>query len=188
MVVAETMLAISLVKGGIDLVKGALDSAEDVKGIYNGLDQLFAHKDEVDKQLVAKKKAVKPKSKLHQLFVKTTQEDDDDLSVGAVAAMVIEQKKLDREILNLSIRINNKFGDGTWEEIIGIREQKLEDRRVQHVKDRKAAKQKALEAEEMHQRMYRYALEFLKIVGVIIIAAVMFYAVWVNRCQGVSCS
>jgi hypothetical protein len=51
MVVAETMLAISLVKGGIDLVKGALDSAEDVKGIYNGKQQLLKLKPIIQNQI-----------------------------------------------------------------------------------------------------------------------------------------
>ena len=45
MVVAETMIAFSLVKGAVELCKNALDTAEDVKGIYSGLDQLFKHRD-----------------------------------------------------------------------------------------------------------------------------------------------
>ena len=185
MVVAETMIAFSLVKGAVELCKNALDTAEAVKGIYSGLDQLFKHRDAASRAIAEKKKQVKPKSKLRQMFTRTTQEDDDDdLSVGAVAAMVIEQKKLDREILNLSIRINNKFGSGTWEE---IREQKLAERKVQKAKDKKAAKQKALDDEETHQRIYRYALEFLKIVFVVLLGIGMAYTVWINRCQGAGC-
>jgi hypothetical protein len=43
MVIAESLLVFSLVKGAVDAVKSALDTAEDVQGIYKGLDALFHH-------------------------------------------------------------------------------------------------------------------------------------------------
>ena len=66
------------------------------------------------------------------MFTKTMGEDeDDDLSVGAVATMVLEQKKMDREILNLGIRIDNKFGEGTWDEILETRKRMIAEHKKQ---------------------------------------------------------
>jgi hypothetical protein len=98
MVIAESLLVFSLVKGAVDAVKSALDTAEDVQGIYKRLDALFHYKDAAEQE-IAKKKP-KPKSKLHAFFSKKMGDDDDDLSVGAVAAMVLEKKKLDRELFS----------------------------------------------------------------------------------------
>ena len=114
--IAESLAAFALVKGAVDAVKSAVDTAQDVQGISSGLDALFHHRDAAARELKKKEKTAKPKSKLHKFFSKKTGEDtEDELSVGAVAAMVLEQKKIDRDILNLGIRIDNKFGEGTWD-------------------------------------------------------------------------
>ena len=51
MVIAETMLAASLLKGAITSVKSLLNSAQDVQSIYKGLDVLFTYRDAASKEL-----------------------------------------------------------------------------------------------------------------------------------------
>jgi hypothetical protein len=66
MVIAESLLVFSLVKGAVDAVKSALDTAEDVQGIYKGLDALFHHKDAAEQE-IAKKNPSRKVSCTHSL-------------------------------------------------------------------------------------------------------------------------
>ena len=107
MVVAESLAIFAVAKKTVELVSSAVDTAENATSLYQGLDKLFHVRDQVDK-VVAKQKPKKPVSKLRAFFSATTGEDvEDELSVGNVAAMVVEKKRLDRKILNLSIKIDN---------------------------------------------------------------------------------
>ena len=186
--IAESLAAFALVKGTIDAVKAAVDTANDVQGISSGLDALFHHRDAAARELKKKAKTAKPKSKLHSFFSKKTGEDtEDELSVGAVAAMVLEQKKIDRDILNLGIRIDNKFGEGTWDEILATREALLEERKAKRKKAREAAAAQALEDEAFHDKIIRCIIEGGKLVAVLVGAAGVATVIWMNRCTGGDC-
>ena len=183
MVVLETMAAISLVKGAVSAVNAALETADDASGIYNGLDKLFRHREAAEGHITKAKKA-KP-SRLSQIFSRTTKEDiDDDLSVGAVAAAVLEKKQLDRQILNLGIRIDNKFGVGTWDEILALRADRIKERDEDRAKS--AAAKKAADKDFL-DALKRYA----KIAGQVILilggASLAGWLVWVNRCVSGTC-
>tara|TARA_R110000737_G_scaffold38095_1_gene57956 strand:- start:269 stop:832 length:564 start_codon:yes stop_codon:yes gene_type:complete len=181
--IAESMAAFALVKGTIDAVKAAVDTANDVQGISSGLDALFHHRDAAAKELKKKKKPTKPKSKLHKFFSKKTGEEDteDELSVGAVAAMVLEQKKIDRDILNLGIRIDNKFGEGTWDEILATREALLAERKEKRKKAREEASAQALEDEAFHDKIIRCVIEAGKLIAVLAAAIIAGAIIWMNR-------
>ena len=116
--VTATLAAIAAVKVG-------LKTAKDVQGIASSLDALFHHSSEVKK-----KAAQKEPSKLKQFLNRKTGEDEeDDTSIASAMNDVVQQKILDREILNLSIKINNKFGPGVWQQILKIREERVEKRK-----------------------------------------------------------
>lgn len=186
--IAESLAAFALVKGAVDAVKSAVDTAQDVQGISSGLDALFHHRDAAARELKKKEKPTKPKSKLHKFFSKKTGEDtEDELSVGAVAAMVLEQKKIDRDILNLGIRIDNKFGEGTWDEILATREALLEERKAKRKKAREAAAAQALEDEAFHDKIIRCIIEGGKLVAVLVGVAGVATVIWMNRCTGGDC-
>jgi len=129
--VAEILAGIALAKSAVSGIKSMIDTANDVGDIAHHIDNLFKSRDQV-KRDIHKNQNKKPKSKLRAMFTKTMGEDeDDDLSVGAVATMVLEQKKMDREILNLGIRIDNKFGEGTWDEILETRKRMIAEHKKQ---------------------------------------------------------
>ena len=179
--IVESMAAFALVKGAVDAVKSAIDTADDVKGIYSGLDSLFKHRDAVAKE-VKKSKQVKPKSKLSLFFNKKTNEDtEDDLSVGNVAAMVLEQKKIDRDILNLGIRIDNKFGLGTWTEIIETREKMIVERNVKRKKLKEATEERIKEENAFWDRVLYIMGEIGKVIIVLLVFSMVVYFIWINR-------
>ena len=186
--IAESMAAFALVKGAVDAVKSAMDTADDVKGIYAGLDALFHHRDAMGHEIKKKEKATKPKSKLAQFFGKKMGDDaDDDLGVGAVAAMVLERKKIDRDIENLGIRIDNKFGEGTWDEILATRETLLQERKEKRKKAKEAAAAQALEDEAFHDKIIRCIIEGGKLLAVLVGAVGVAIVIWMNRCTGGDC-
>jgi hypothetical protein len=185
MVIAESLLVFSLVKGAVDAVKSALDTAEDVQGIYKGLDALFNHKDAAEREI--EKKKPRPESKLHAFFSKKMGDDDDDLSVGAVAAMVLEKKKLDRAIENLGIRIDNKFGPGTWDEILATRDKMLEDRAAKQRDEKKAAAAQAHNEDKFWDTILYWVVEASKLGAVLIVAGGIIYWVWSSRCTEGTC-
>ena len=180
--IAESMAAFALVKGAVDAVKSAMDTADDVKGIYAGLDALFHHRDAMGHEIKKKEKATKPKSKLAQFFGKKMGDDaDDDLGVGAVAAMVLERKKIDRDIENLGIRIDNKFGEGTWDEILATRETLLQERKEKRKKAKEAAAAHAKEDEEFYDKIIHWIIEFGKFIAIAVFASIVGYTIWINR-------
>ena len=100
--VAEILAGLALAKSAVSGIKSMIDTANDVGDIAHHIDNLFKSRDQV-KRDIHKNQNKKPKSKMRSMFNKKMHEDeDDDLSVGAVATMVLEQKKMDREILNLA--------------------------------------------------------------------------------------
>ena len=166
--VVEILAGIALAKSAVSGIKSAIDTAKDVNDIAHHIDDLFKGQDQLKKK-VAKDKKSKPKSKLRAMFTKKMGEDEnDDLSVGAVATMVLEQKKLDREILNLGIRIDNKFGRGTWTEILETRKKLIEEHEKQLEIQKALDKQHAKESDEFWSKIWKWIWQLTVVVGAVI--------------------
>ena len=140
-----------------------------------------------EEERIHQKKKPKPKSKLHAFFSKKIGNDDDDLSVGAVAAMVLEKKKLDSAIENLGIRIDNKFGPGTWDEILATRDKMLEDRAAKQRDDKKAAAAQAHKEDKFWDTILYWVVEASKLGAVLVVAGGIIYWVWSSRCTEGTC-
>ena len=167
--VVEILAGIALAKSAVSGIKSAIDAAKDVNDIAHHIDDLFRGQDQIRKK-VARDKKSKPKSKMRSMFSRKMGEDeDDDLSVGAVATMVLEQKKMDREILNLGIRIDNKFGRGTWDEIMTTRERLLEEHKLKVAKQKKINKEQAEESNEFWGKVWLFTWQsFVVVAGILV--------------------
>tara|TARA_R100001443_G_scaffold6620_1_gene15516 strand:- start:1398 stop:1940 length:543 start_codon:yes stop_codon:yes gene_type:complete len=122
----------ALAKKSIEVCKSALETAEDVQGIAGHLDNLFEQKDKVEQHVADAKN--KPQSAMQKAIAEKTDGDNSDTSLSAITAEVLERKKLDRAILNLSIAINSKFGEGTFDQILQLREERLKEKKAQEEK------------------------------------------------------
>ena len=166
--VVEILAGIALAKSAVSGIKSAIDAAKDVNDIAHHIDDLFRGQDQIRKK-VAKDKKSKPKSKMRSMFSRKMQEDeDDDLSVGAVATMVLEQKKMDREILNLGIRIDNKFGRGTWDEILTTRKKLLEEHKAKVAKQKKIDKEQAEESDKFWSTVWMWIWQSFVVIAMIL--------------------
>jgi hypothetical protein len=153
------------VMAAIAAVKASLKTAKDVQGIASSLDALFHHRSEAKKRAEAAKK--KP-SKLSQFIRKKTGEEDNDDpdSISSVMTETLEKKKLDRELLNLSIKINNTFGPGTWQKIIETRQQRIKKRKELEAVSRENKRRKAQASKEF---WHKVLVESGKVVIVVIV-------------------
>lgn len=118
----------AVARESIKLCKKALDSANDIGQISKHIDHLFHSLEK--KPDTSSKKQKKAFSKLRTSFTKETHEEvEDDTSLGAVAADVLEHKKIERQIENLGIKIDNRFGEGTWKQILEERQHRIEEKK-----------------------------------------------------------
>ena len=172
--VTATLAAIAAVKVG-------LKTAKDVQGIASSLDALFHHSSEIKK-----KAAQKEPSKLKQfLNRKTGETEGDDDSLSSVMTEVLEQKKIDREILNLGIQINNKFGPGVWQQILKIREGRVEKRKEMERVSQENKRRKADDSKKFWRKVLQETGKVLIVLTMLGLLA--YFLMWAaNNINGVN--
>jgi hypothetical protein len=166
MVVVETISAVMLVKSAIEGISAALETGKDITSLYKGIDALFQGREAMGDG---------------------GDEEEEDLSVEAIATAVLQRKALDRKIYNLGVRIDNKFGRGTWDEIVATREERVKERdeRLKVEKARLAA------AREEQEERRQTVLKVFKEIGIAVVLAgfvvLVGYLVWSLRCREGTC-
>ena len=85
--------------------------------------------------------------------------------------MVLEQKKMDRENMNRGSRIENKFGEGTWTEILETRKKMIEEHNKQAKIQREMDKQHDIEVHEFWVKVWTWTWQ-------ITIVVICFIGMW----------
>ena len=169
--VAEILAGLALAKSAVSGIKSMIDTANDVSDIAHHIDDLFKSRDQV-KRDIHKNQNKKPQSKMRAMFNRKMHEDEDeDLSAGAVATMVLEQKKMDREILNLGIRIDNKFGEGTWDEILETRKKMIAEHKKQVEAQKEMDKQHDIEVHDFWVKVWTWTWQ-------LVVVIISFMGIW----------
>tara|TARA_R110002111_G_C5865768_1_gene361024 strand:+ start:86 stop:598 length:513 start_codon:yes stop_codon:yes gene_type:complete len=162
MVVAETLAGLALINSTVKGIKGVIGSAKDISTIAGDIDKLFRGKEEV------KKKSHPLASKWNNFLTNTIGSTADRLSIGAIAKETIEEKLAEEQVRKVRRMVNQRFGLGTWEDILLERQHRLE----QHKKEIDRQKKKK---NEMTKKIYKA----LEIVGsIIFIIAGIFTAIY----------
>ena len=162
MVVAETLAGLALINSTVKGIKGVIGSAKDISTIAGDIDKLFRGKEEV------KKKSHPLASKWNSFLTNTIGSTTDRLSIGAIAKETIEEKLAEEQVRKVRRMVNQRFGLGTWEDILLERQHRLE----QHKKEIDRQKKKK---NEMTKKIYKA----LEIVGsIIFIIAGIFTAIY----------
>ena len=148
--VAEVLAGIALVSSAVKGIKSTIDTAKDIKDIAGSIDQLLDGAEQVEKK---RKLAQRKKGKAGQwqnflrLKFKSVEETGDGTSIQEIAAEVIEQKQVEKEIRAMKILINKKFGPTTWSDILIMRQQRIDELR------KRKEKEKVLEEERQRKIM-----------------------------------
>ena len=130
MVVAESLAGLALINSTVKGIKGAIGTAKDISTIADDIDKLFKGKEEVKQQ------SHPLASKWDKFLGKTLGSTADKLSIGAIAKETIEERLAEEQILRVRKMVNQRFGLGTWEEILLERDNRLEEHKKQLHKER----------------------------------------------------
>lgn len=143
--ISSTLAGIALVQKSVEFIKSNINTVNDISQIAGALDGLFAGEKQVQKERYG------GKSLLGQ--------------TKDAANSVIDAKLAQEKLEEISILIDNRFGYGTWRQIVNERA-----RRISEEKER-IRKQKALERKKREEFM-----EAATIVGTVVGGSVLVLA------------
>jgi len=180
--IAAAAAGYQVARKSIKAVNEALKTANDVKDIGHALESLFHHLDAPGEEK-GKEKKKKSFSKLHKSLSAETHEDlDDSTSLAASAEAVLQRKKLERSMQNLATRIDNKFGEFTWREILDERERRVQEKAEREKKKKEEDKLDRIYTEESVSVTHKILIEGTKIVGLLVFAGgIIFFFMTYSR-------
>ena len=156
------------IAASIAAVKTAIGAAKNIQSIGNSLEGLF-HAQEQQKK---KKGKAKPTTRMQQVLRMRAGDEgyDDETSFSAVANKVLEEKQTTRALENLATEIDNKWGSGTWQQILQQREKLLTERKASD----QLAKENALKKKKDDKIFWhKFWIEAGKAALIIVFAGIM---------------
>tara|TARA_B100000927_G_C16263650_1_gene388494 strand:- start:6 stop:473 length:468 start_codon:yes stop_codon:yes gene_type:complete len=152
MVVAEALAGMALIKAGVDGIKGAINTANDVGAIAKYVDNLFEGRDQVNRD----------KNKARQ----------DPFGIKSIATETINAKLAEEQLDEMRQLIDFRFGHGTWASIVAERA-----RRIQEAKE--AEKQKRIAARRRREETIEFmGIMGSVIVGAVTLLAILWFIVF----------
>ena len=97
----------------------------------------------------------------------SVKETGDGTSIQEIAAEVIEQKHAERELWQMQLLINKKFGANTWNDIIIMRQQRIEELEKKRHRLRYLAREKAAKTAKMWRKIFKEGLNILILLAVL---------------------
>lgn len=149
---AETMAGIALVKSSVEFIKSNIQTCQDIGDLVGAVDGLFKGKSDIQKE-------------------KTNKQNSLLGSTKSAAQEVIDQKLAEEAMEEMRILIDNRFGWGTWQEIITLRAKQIQEQREQEKEIRIAKLRK--------QQQFKKDMELVAIVGLsLVIGITVLGAAW----------
>jgi hypothetical protein len=130
---AEVLTGLTLVKASVSYIKDTINTAKDMTEIVSAVDQLLDGEDQINKDR-SKKDGVRIK---------------DQLGIKGVAHEVIDAKLASEMRWEMRTLIDNRFGHGTFEQIVNLRAKRIREAKEEAKKALKNNKRKKEEAMEM---------------------------------------
>ena len=144
--ISTGLAGMALVQKSVELIKSNISTANDIRDIAGAIDGLFAGEKQVQKERFG------GKSVLGQ--------------TKDVAHSVIDAKLAQEQMQEISVMIDNRFGYGTWRQIVSERAKRIQDEKLAIKKQKAAARKKREEFEET------LTLELWVLSGIFIFGAV----------------
>ena len=129
MVVAEILTGISLVRQSVEFIISNISTAKDIKDIAKQIDGFFEGEEHMNK------KQGKGMGIAQQFGIESTASD------------FIDRKLLEEQRYELKLLIDNRFGHGTWNQILSERAEKIKQAK-------EAQKQAKLQAKKQREEVY----------------------------------
>jgi len=121
--IAETLAGIALVKSAVDGIKSTINTANDIGDIAKYVDNLLEGEKQVQQQRARK-------SGLGL---------GDQLGIESVAQEVIDARIAQEKINEMRTLVDLRFGPGTWQSIVDLRNKRIKETREAKAKARREA-------------------------------------------------
>ena len=141
--ISTGLAGIALVQKSVDFIKSNINTVNDIKDIAGALDGLFEGEKQVQKKRFGDKSIIGQSKE--------------------AAHSVIDAKLAQEQLQEISIMIDNRFGYGTWRQIVAERQKRLREEKELIAEQKRIARRKKQERDEM-----------LLIVGVVVSVALLF--------------
>ena len=121
--IAETLAGIALVKSAVDGIKSTINTANDIGDIAKYVDNLLEGEKQVQQQRARK-------SGLGL---------GDQLGIESVAQEVIDARIAQEKVNEMRTLVDLRFGPGTWQSIVDLRNKRIKELKEARAKARKEA-------------------------------------------------
>lgn len=167
--VAEVLAGIALVSSAVKGIKSSIEAAKDINDIASSIDDLMTGAEQCQKKAKVQQKSGQAGKWQNYLRLRFTsqKETGDGTSIQEVAAEVIEQKHAERELWQMQLLINRKFGANTWADIMIMRDQRIEELEKKRNKMKHLAKLKKEEDARLLKKFFKEAGNVIVLLGVV---------------------
>ena len=121
--IAETLAGIALVKSAVDGIKSTINTANDIGDIAKYVDNLLEGEKQVQQQRAKKSGA----------------SIGDQFGIESVAQEVIDARIAQEKIQEMRTLVDMRFGPGTWQSIVDLRNKRIKEAKEAAAKARKEA-------------------------------------------------
>ena len=175
------MEPISTTIAAIAAVRGAIETASNIKDIGNSLENLFSDHEKKEKK-PKKKGKNKPSTRMQQVLRMRSGDEgyDDETSISAVANKVLQDKQKALALKSLAKELDKKWGIGTWEEIKKQRKKLIAEKEAAD----QLVKENALKKAKADKIFWDKVLLEGRNVGIIIVMVVSLYYFLSWACKG----
>ena len=121
--IAETLAGIALVKSAVDGIKSTINTANDIGDIAKYVDNLLEGEKQVQQQ-----RAKRSGSSI-----------SDQFGIESVAQEVIDARIAQEKINEMRTLVDMRFGPGTWQSIVDLRNKRIKELKEAKAKARREA-------------------------------------------------
>ena len=141
--ISTGLAGIALVQKSVDFIKSNIDTANSISDIAGAIDGLFAGEKQVQQERFGGKSIIgQTKDAAHS---------------------VIDAKLAQEQLRDMQILIDNRFGYGTWRQIIAEKNKRIREEKERIAEEKRIARQKKKERDEI-----------ILVVGSILTVAILF--------------
>jgi|TARA_B100000212_G_scaffold321657_1_gene280402 CHASE3 domain sensor protein len=154
--ISTALTGIALVQKSVDFIKKNINTANDIRDIAGSIDALFAGEKQVQQERFGNKSVLgQTKDAAHS---------------------VIDAKLAQEQMEEISILIDNRFGYGTWRQIVNERAKRLQEEK-ERIREEKQA---ALRRKKEMQETMRIVATVVGVTGFISALIVVLLMAWVE--------
>lgn len=145
--ITTVLTGIALVKQSVEFIKSNIETVKDIGEIAEAIDGLFAGEQQVQKERFGNKSII--------------------ASHKSVASDIIDAKLAQEKLYEMSMLIDLRFGNGTWQQIVNERAKRIQEEKAAIAEQKRKAQIKAQHIQEILIRVgIGAAIGLLCILGV----------------------